>query len=128
MEIKAKNIYMREDIGLCTYEKHHKQKIILFLSAMRSYRDELKKNKFKIKYQELNTEESDSYIAYLYEYLQKTKINKISIWTIEDKWFEKELRKLERKGIDITVHETPMFLTKITEFNEKLKNTNFEFI
>ena len=64
---------MREDIGLCTYEKHHKQKIILFLSAMRSYRDELKKNKFKIKYQELNTEESDSYIAYLYEYLQKTK-------------------------------------------------------
>ncbi len=118
MEIKAKNIYMREDIGLCTYEKHHKQKIILFLSAMRSYRDELKKNKFKIKYQELNTEESDSYITYLYEYLQKTKINKISIWTIEDKWFEKELRKLERKGIDITVYETPMFLTKITEFNE----------
>ena len=70
LEIKAKNIYMREDIGLCTYEKHHKQKIILFLSAMRSYRDELKENEFKIKYQELNTDESGSYIDNLHKYLQ----------------------------------------------------------
>ena len=34
--------FMCEDIGLCTYEKHHKQKILLFLSAMRSFADELK--------------------------------------------------------------------------------------
>ena len=35
--------YLSEDFRLCTYEKHHKQKILLFLSAMRSFRDELKK-------------------------------------------------------------------------------------
>ena len=29
--------FMAEDKGLCTYEKHHKQKILLFLSSMRSY-------------------------------------------------------------------------------------------
>ena len=34
MEIKAKNIYMREDVGLCTYEKHHKQKIIKGVSPL----------------------------------------------------------------------------------------------
>jgi deoxyribodipyrimidine photolyase-related protein len=34
---------MAEDNGLCTYEKHHKQKILLFLSSMRSYADSLKK-------------------------------------------------------------------------------------
>ena len=34
--------FMAEDKGLCTYEKHHKQKILLFLSSMRSYADELK--------------------------------------------------------------------------------------
>ena len=36
--------FMAEDNGLCTYEKHHKQKILLFLSSMRSYADSLNKN------------------------------------------------------------------------------------
>ena len=40
-------IFMKEDIGLCTYVKHHKQKILLFLSSMRSFADELKSNKFE---------------------------------------------------------------------------------
>ena len=42
--------YMAEDYELCTFQKHHKQKILLFLSAMRSYADTLKKNKYKIEY------------------------------------------------------------------------------
>ena len=33
-QIKPEIVFMREDLGLCTYEKHHKHKIILFLSAM----------------------------------------------------------------------------------------------
>ena len=33
--------YMSEDHGLCTFEKHHKLKILLFLSSMRSYQDEI---------------------------------------------------------------------------------------
>ena len=41
-------IFMSEDYELCTYEKHHKLKILLFLSAMRSYADNLKKNKGSI--------------------------------------------------------------------------------
>ena len=32
--------YMSEDYGLCTFQKHHKLKILLFLSSMRSYRDD----------------------------------------------------------------------------------------
>ena len=39
---------MAEDYELCTYEKHHKQKILLFLSSMRSHADTLRKDKFKI--------------------------------------------------------------------------------
>ena len=45
--------FMAEDNGLCTYEKHHKQKILLFLSSMRSYADSLKKNKYKLNYLKL---------------------------------------------------------------------------
>ena len=39
--------YMSEDYELCTFQKHHKLKILLFLSSMRSYKDELKSKKFK---------------------------------------------------------------------------------
>ena len=29
-------IFMAEDVGLCTYVRHHQQKIVLFLARMRS--------------------------------------------------------------------------------------------
>ena len=38
----ATPVFMAEDLGLCTYEKHHQQKIVLFLAAMRAYADELR--------------------------------------------------------------------------------------
>ena len=38
---KTKNIFMAEDFGLCTEEKYHKQKIFFFLSAMRTFKDEI---------------------------------------------------------------------------------------
>ena len=87
---------MREDLGLCTYEKHHKHKIILFLSAMRSYRDELKKNNINIHYEELN----DNTITYkdsLISLIKRKKIKYLSFWLIEDKWFKE--RNLENRKI-----------------------------
>ena len=48
-------IFMAEDYELCTYEKHHKLKILLFLSSMRSYADNLKQNKFRIEYTKINS-------------------------------------------------------------------------
>ena len=46
--------FMSEDYQLCTYERHHKLKILLFLSSMRSYRDELKSKKLKVIYSDCN--------------------------------------------------------------------------
>ena len=48
-------VFMAEDYELCTYEKHHKLKILLFLSAMRSYADKLKKNNFKLEYSKIDS-------------------------------------------------------------------------
>ena len=74
--------FMAEDNGLCTFEKHHKQKILLFLSSMRSYADSLKKNKFKL------------------DYLK-----------IEDKVYEKKISKfLKKKKSKWNISQTPMFL------------------
>ena len=59
--------FMAEDNGLCTYEKHHKQKILLFLSSMRSYADSLKKNKYKLNYLKIEDKDDQNRIMTPYE-------------------------------------------------------------
>jgi Uncharacterized protein related to deoxyribodipyrimidine photolyase len=61
--------FMVEDYELCTYEKHHKLKILLFLSAMRSHSDYLKRNKFKVEYTKIDSSDFKK------DYLEK--INKV---------------------------------------------------
>ncbi len=114
-KIKPKLVFMREDLGLCTYQKHHKHKIILYLSAMRSYRDELEKNNIKVIYEELQIN-SETYIDSLMNFIQKKKIKNISIWTIEDKWFDDEIKKLEKQVNTLEEIQSPMFLTNRNEF------------
>ena len=53
--------YMSEDYGLCTFTKHHKLKILLFLSSMRSYKDELLSKNFNIIYNDTNKNFKQSY-------------------------------------------------------------------
>jgi deoxyribodipyrimidine photolyase-related protein len=50
---KDSYFFMAEDFELCTYEKHHKHKLILFLSSMRKYSSELKSKKFNVTYYQL---------------------------------------------------------------------------
>jgi deoxyribodipyrimidine photolyase-related protein len=49
-DFKDHIFYMAEDYDLCTFEKHHKHKILLFLSSMRSFSDELKSKNFNLIY------------------------------------------------------------------------------
>ena len=44
---KDSTFFMCESYDLCTFQKHHKLKLILFLSSMRSYADQLKKINLK---------------------------------------------------------------------------------
>tara|TARA_A100001037_G_C14992113_1_gene563096 strand:- start:178 stop:471 length:294 start_codon:yes stop_codon:yes gene_type:complete len=53
--------FMSEDYELCTFEKHHKLKILLFLSSMRSFKDELKSKNFNVIYKDLNKDFKLSY-------------------------------------------------------------------
>ena len=117
-EIAPKAIYMREDMGLCSYQLHHKHKIILFLSSMRSYRDELIKQKFNVHYEELKTNKSVTYISSLKKYLSNSKSQDVTMFEIEDKWFEKEIINIQKDGIKITFIDTPMFLVGKKEFVE----------
>ena len=55
-DYKDHTFFMAEDYGLCTFEKHHKHKIILFLSSMRSFKEEIKSKNFKIIYKDINND------------------------------------------------------------------------
>tara|TARA_B100000902_G_C26935000_1_gene728180 strand:+ start:284 stop:586 length:303 start_codon:yes stop_codon:yes gene_type:complete len=46
-------VFMAEDFGLCTYQKHHKLKILMFFLAMRAYHRELKEKGFSVIYKEI---------------------------------------------------------------------------
>ena len=109
---------------LCTYQKHHKHKIILFLSAMRSYRDLLKKNKIDVHYEELKPLDSTSYTDSLINYIKKNKTSHVSMFSIEDKWFEKNITKIKKYVQDLSVLQTPMFLTNPEDFEQMCPKKN----
>ena len=113
---KDHTFFMAEDKGLCTYEKHHKQKILLFLSSMRSYADSLKKNKFKLEYLKIEDKEfSEDYLKKLKKIIAQKKIKEVSSFEIEDKPFEQKilyfLKKRRLNGI-LFKHQCFLILVK----------------
>ena len=89
--------YMAEDYELCTYEKHHKLKILLFLSSMRSFKDELKSKNFKLVYEDINSNFKTSYDKKLEKIIKDKKIKEVSFFEIEDKTFEKKVVSILKK-------------------------------
>ncbi len=113
--------FMAEDYNLCTFEKHHKLKILLFLSSMRSYKDELKSKNFNIKYNDINKDFKLSYEKKLEKVIKEKKIKEISFFEIEDKFFEKRILALTKKhSIRVNQINSPMFLMERKEFKNYL--------
>ena len=123
-------IFMAEDYQLCTYEKHHKLKILLFLSAMRSYADNLKKNKFKIEYSNIDSNEfKKNYLEKIFKIIKLKKITEISSFEIEDKFFEKNVEKFTKKNkIKWNKISSPMFLNSREEFSNYLSKNKRPFM
>ena len=120
--------FLSEDLGLCTYEKHHKQKILLFLSAMRSFRDELEKNGFEVIYKKIEDDDfEEAYTAKLKKLIKEMNIDSVSIFEIEDKPFEKKFLS-ELKNLEINYLSSPMFLISRAEFKSYLSNTKKPFM
>ena len=122
--------FMAEDYELCTYEKHHKQKILLFLSAMRSHADNLKKNKFKIEYSSIEENSFKlSYTVKLKKVLKTKKINEISSFEIEDKFLEKKISQFcKKEKIKWNIIQTPMFLNSRESFKNYLSKSKKPFM
>ena len=117
-ENKCNEVFMAEDYELCTYFKHHKLKLFLFLAAMREYRDELKNKSFSVNYFELpNRKQNENYIDFLIKFLKDKEISEINIFEIEDKGFENQfLKELVGVGVEVNIIKSPMFLFERSDF------------
>ena len=90
---KDHSFYMAEDYELCTYEKHHKQKILLFLSSMRSYVDMLKANKYKVEYSKIEDKDfKDTYFKKLKIIIDKKKLLKFQALRLRINFLKKKFR------------------------------------
>ncbi len=121
--------FMCEDYGLCTYQKHHKHKILLFLSAMRSFSEELKKDKYDLIYKSLEDRDfTDDYLTKLSIILKDRNIKEVSLFQIEDKNFEKKLIEKLNEIVKINYLNSPMFLSSREEFSAYLSSTKKPFM
>lgn len=90
---KDHSFYMAEDHELCTYEKHHKQKILLFLSSMRSYVDMLKVNKYKVEYSKIEDKDfKDTYFKKLKIIIDKKKLLKFQALRLRINFLKRKFR------------------------------------
>ena len=123
-------VFMAEDYELCTYEKHHKLKILLFLSSMRSYAENLKKNKFKLEYSKIDSNDfKKSYTDKLKKIISLKKISEVTSFEIEDKFFENKIKKFfHRYKIKWNILKSPMFLNSRLEFKDYLSKTKKPFM
>ncbi|NNC57641.1 MAG: cryptochrome/photolyase family protein, partial [Woeseiaceae bacterium] len=111
------SVFMAEDVGLCTYVRHHQQKIVLFLAAMRSYADALKAAGYEVHYHVLDTRNAQSYESRLGEALPASGAAEIRHFEIEDKPMEERLFKFsESRELQRTELPSPMFLCSRDEF------------
>jgi len=129
-DFKSAFFYMAEDKGLCTHFKYHKHKIILFLSAMREFRNNLEKKGYNIFYDQLDLKNHDkSYEEKLKLIINKNNIKKIICFEIEDKFFEERILNFCKKNqIQLEVLKNPMFLMTREEFSKFLSGVKKPFM
>ena len=126
---KDYTFFMSEDYGLCTYEKHHKLKILLFLSSMRSFRDELKSKKYNVIYNDVEKNFKVSYEKKLEKIIKEKKVKEVSFFEIEDKFFEKKILNILKKNLcRVDQINSPMFLTSRDKFKAYLLKNKKPFM
>ena len=121
---------MSEDYELCTYERHHKLKILLFLSSMRSYADKLRENKFKLNYSKIDSADfKKDYTKKLEKILKVNNVKEITSFEIEDKFFETKINNfLKKQNIQWNIIRSPMFLDSREDFKKYLTKTKKPFM
>jgi len=122
-------IFMAEDVGLCTYVRHHQQKIVLFLAAMRSYRDSLIEAGFDVRYHELPPADGPGYEERLKAVVDDRSATELRVFEVEDRPMETRLHDFARReDLDLVELPSPMFLCSRERFAEYLDSAKRPFM
>jgi deoxyribodipyrimidine photolyase-related protein len=120
-------IFMAEDHGLCTHYRYHKHKILFFLLSMRRYHSSLMQARQTVHYEPLT--DHSSLNSKLIRFIEENHIKTLHCYEIEDKFFETGLRQsLQKQGVELIIHPSPMFLTSRPEFASYLKDVKRPFM
>lgn len=112
------HVFMAEDLGLCTYEKHHRLKILMFLAAMREKRDELVAAGLWIDYRDIEQASFEqTYEEKLADCLSAHAFSELVLFEIEDKDFERRIFAFAAsQNIALTILPSPMFVLSRQDF------------
>lgn len=111
---------MREDFGLCTRVRHHQQKLVLFLSAMRHHAEKLRAEGAQVHYESLDPCDLRVFTEALSEYALRNGFEQIEVTEPSDPFLLKELRKL---SIPLVILPNPAFLTTGSEWDRYAQTT-----
>lgn len=114
---KGAPVFMAEDRALCTHFRYHKQKLVLFLSSMRHYRDSLRAAGREVIYYELNDQPGVPLLEKLAAVCEERKVAHIHTYWISDRWFRKELLAA-LPGIEVVFHDSSGFVTSRSAWGE----------
>lgn len=115
-------VFMAEDFSLCTYTRHHKKKLVLFLAAMRNYADALRSQGYDVRYHALEDNDDSSYEEKLTATLEATKATRVRVFEIEDRFMERRLLDWSaQRQVELTIDISPMFLCDRERFAEFLQ-------
>jgi len=94
--------------------KFHKQKLVLHRASMQKYKQYLELNQIQVKYLEFQQLAKAEAIT---DILHKYRVQKVEMYDLVDDWLLKRLNKsLKAVSIQLTIHNSPMFLTSVNEF------------
>lgn len=116
-DAKSTPVFMAEDLSLCTYVRHHQQKIVLFLAAMRAYADELERAGYEVTYHRLDTTSTESYEQKLAAAVSASPVSRLQHFEVEDKAMETRLASFaSSSGLEREELLSPMFTCTRDEF------------
>ena len=109
-------VFMAEDIGLCTDHRHHQQKLVLFLAAMRHYADELQKRGYRVDYHRLDRA-APPLLEKLKTTLEACNASELVHFEIVDRPFRRRFDAFAGElGVELRTLPSPMFLCSRERF------------
>lgn len=125
----AAPVFMAEDRELCTNVRHHQQKLVLFLAAMREYAAQLSDRGFNVDYRKLDMRPAGRYEDRLAEFVADNAIEELVHFEIEDHFFEKRIARFcSDNDLTETIIDSPMFLTSRRRFEDYLGDRKRPFM